>query len=88
MDAREHTYEEFTGRGGVPIRAWTRGVAFEEVARRQLENIARLPFVHPPVAAMPDVHLRKWATVASALPTVRAHVPAAAGLDIACGTVA
>ena len=28
---------------GVPIKAWTRGVAIEETARRQLENTARLP---------------------------------------------
>ena len=46
-------YEEFTRTGGVPVRAWTRGVLFEDAAQRQLLNIARLPFVHSHVAAMP-----------------------------------
>ena len=41
---------------GVPIKAWMRGVQLEEAARRQLENVARLPFVFHHVAVMPDVH--------------------------------
>ncbi len=44
-------YQEFTRTGGVPVRAWTRGVLFEDAAQRQLLNIARLPFVHSHVAA-------------------------------------
>jgi tRNA-splicing ligase RtcB len=32
--------------GGVPIKAWTRGVPIEDAARKQLENVARLPFIH------------------------------------------
>jgi tRNA-splicing ligase RtcB len=41
---------------GAPIKAWTRGVPLEDTARRQLENVAKLPFVHSHIAVMPDVH--------------------------------
>lgn len=84
----ETVYEEITHTGGVPVRAWTRGVAFEEGARRQLLNVARLPFVHSHVAVMPDVHFGVGATVGSVIPTVGAIVPAAVGVDIGCGMVA
>ncbi len=84
----ETVYEEITDTGGVPIRSWTRGVAFEAGAQRQLRNVARLPFVHSHVAAMPDVHFGVGATVGSVIPTVGAIVPAAVGVDIGCGMVA
>ena len=85
---REALYQEFTRTGGVPIRAWTRGVHFEDAAQRQLMNVARLPFVHSHVAAMPDVHVGVGATVGSVIPTVDAIIPAAVGVDIGCGMVA
>ncbi len=81
-------YDEITNTGGVPVRTWTRGVAFEDAAQRQLMNIARLPFVHSHLAAMPDVHLGVGATIGSVIPTVGAIVPAAVGVDIGCGMVA
>jgi tRNA-splicing ligase RtcB len=74
--------------GGVPIKAWTKGVAFETEAEAQLRNIARLPFVYRWVAAMPDVHLGKGATVGSVVPTQGAIIPAAVGVDIGCGMMA
>jgi hypothetical protein len=49
---------------GVPIKAWTAGVAVEAQARRQLENVAGLPFVHGHIAVMPDVHC--WARPSAA----------------------
>src|SRR5512138_3959379 len=70
---------------GVPIKAWTRGVAVEDAARQQLENVARLPVVFHHVAAMPDVHFGIGATVGSVVPTERAIIPAAVGVDIGCG---
>jgi tRNA-splicing ligase RtcB len=85
---KQTSYEEFTRTGGVPVRSWTRGVPFEDAAQRQLMNIARLPFVHSHVAAMPDVHLGIGATVGSVIPTVGAIVPAAVGVDIGCGMIA
>jgi tRNA-splicing ligase RtcB len=73
---------------GVPIKAWTRGVAIEDAARKQLENVARLPVVFHHVAAMPDVHFGIGATVGSVVPTERAIIPAAVGVDIGCGMMA
>ena len=73
---------------GVPIKAWTRGVLFDEAAERQLHNVAQLPFVFDHVAAMPDVHYGIGATVGSVIPTLHAIIPAAVGVDIGCGMMA
>jgi len=73
---------------GVPIKAWTRGVGVEDAARRQLENVARLPVVFHHVAVMPDVHYGIGATVGSVVPTHDAIIPAAVGVDIGCGVSA
>jgi len=74
--------------GGVPVKMWTRGVPVEDAARRQLANAARLPIVFKHVAAMPDVHFGIGATVGSVIPTLRAIIPAAVGVDIGCGMIA
>jgi tRNA-splicing ligase RtcB len=74
--------------GGVPIKAWTAGVPVEPAARQQLENVAKLPFVHHHVAVMPDVHWGLGATVGSVIPCKGAIVPAAVGVDIGCGMMA
>jgi len=81
------SYELFET-SGVPIRAWVRGVSIEPAARRQLENVARLPIVFRHVAAMPDVHFGIGATVGSVIPTEGAIIPAAVGVDIGCGMMA
>ena len=73
---------------GVPIKAWTRGVSIEDAARKQLANVARLPIVFRHVAVMPDVHFGIGATVGSVVPTERAIIPAAVGVDIGCGMMA
>ena len=86
--ASERSYEMFQPAGGVPVKSWTRGVPFEDAARKQLENIARLPIVHGWVAAMPDVHWGIGATVGSVIATHRAVIPAAVGVDIGCGMMA
>jgi tRNA-splicing ligase RtcB (3'-phosphate/5'-hydroxy nucleic acid ligase) len=67
----------------VPVKVWTDRI--EPEAIEQLKNIASLPVVHPHVAAMPDVHLGKGATVGSVVPTRNAVCPAAVGVDIGCG---
>jgi len=79
-------YEVMKGLNGVGlIKSWTKGVQFESQARDQLKNIASLPFIHKHVAAMPDVHLGKGATVGSVIATKGAIIPAAVGVDIGCG---
>jgi tRNA-splicing ligase RtcB len=74
--------------GGVSIKMWTRGVPVEDEARKQLANAARLPIVFKHIAAMPDVHLGIGATVGSVIPTLKAIIPAAVGVDIGCGMMA
>ena len=74
--------------GGVPVKMWTRGVPVEDDAKTQLANAARLPVVFKHIAAMPDVHLGIGATVGSVIPTLKAIIPAAVGVDIGCGMMA
>jgi tRNA-splicing ligase RtcB len=73
---------------GVPIKAWVEVVPVEDDAKVQLRNIAKLPIVWPHVAVMPDVHLGIGATVGSVVPTERAIIPAAVGVDLGCGMMA
>jgi len=73
---------------GVPIKAWTKGVKVEEVAERQLRNVAQMPFIYKWVAAMPDVHWGIGATIGSVIPTKGAIIPAAVGVDLGCGMCA
>src|SRR5277367_5233523 len=80
-------YESVEG-GNVPIKAWTEGVPFEHGAKVQLRYTAMLPCVGPHVAVMPDVHLGIGATVGSVIPTFKAIIPAAVGVDIGCGMMA
>lgn len=70
------------------IKYFTDGVLVEESARKQLEDVASLPFIHHHVAVMPDVHWGRGATVGSVIPTIGAIIPAAVGVDIGCGMVA
>jgi tRNA-splicing ligase RtcB (3'-phosphate/5'-hydroxy nucleic acid ligase) len=74
--------------GGVPVKMWTRGVPVEAEAKQQLANAARLPVVFKHIAAMPDVHFGIGATVGSVIPTLKAIIPAAVGVDIGCGMMA
>lgn len=84
----KQTYNVQEVPGGVPVKMWTQGVPVEEEARQQLANAARLPIVFKHIAAMPDVHLGIGATVGSVIPTLRAIIPAAVGVDIGCGMMA
>ncbi len=69
--------------GRVPVKVFTDDL--EAHARAQLANVAQLPIVFGHVAAMPDVHAGIGATVGSVIPTRRAIIPAAVGVDIGCG---
>lgn len=73
---------------GKPIKAWTEGVGVDPNARRQLENAASLPFIFRHIAVMPDVHAGIGATVGSVIPTEKAIIPAAVGVDLGCGMMA
>src|SRR5438477_7250855 len=69
----------------VDILAWTQPSEIEGVALDQLKNISSLPWVFHHVAAMPDVHYGKGATVGSVIAMRDAVSPAAVGVDIGCG---
>ena len=71
-----------------PVKLWTPLREVESQALDQLRNIANLPFIFRHVAAMPDVHLGKGATVGSVIAMKAAVVPAAVGVDIGCGMAA
>ena len=70
----------------VPVHIWTHDI--DAGAKRQLANVANLPFIHAHVAAMPDVHVGLGATIGSVIPTLGAIIPAAVGVDIGCGMIA
>jgi len=69
----------------VDIRLWSQPHEVESVALDQLRNISALPWVFHHVAAMPDVHYGKGATVGSVIAMKGAVSPAAVGVDIGCG---
>lgn len=60
----------------------------EPKTRSQACETAKMPFVYPYLALMPDAHLGKGATVGSVIPTLGAIMPAAVGVDIGCGMMA
>jgi tRNA-splicing ligase RtcB len=68
--------------------AWLPRHDIEDAAHRQILNLSGLPIVFRHVAVMPDCHLGKGATVGTVLPTRRAVIPAAVGVDIGCGMIA
>jgi tRNA-splicing ligase RtcB len=72
----------------VDVELWTRVTDMESVALDQLRRIAALPWVFHHVAAMPDVHYGKGATVGSVIAMKDAVAPAAVGVDIGCGMAA
>ena len=41
--------------GLIPIKAWVDGVQLEDAARKQLQNLAGMPFVYKHIAAMPAI---------------------------------
>lgn len=79
----EQRYEQF----GPKVKAFTKGVLFEDAAQAQVANTASLNIVEG-MAVMPDVHYGKGSTVGSVIATNRAIIPAAVGVDIGCGMVA
>lgn len=84
----ENTFEVMSVEGGAHVKMWTRGVPVEDAAREQLANTAKMPFIFKHLAVMPDVHLGKGSTVGSVIPTLKAVIPAAVGVDIGCGMIA
>lgn len=57
----------------------------ESQAQQQILNTASLDIIQDHIAIMPDCHYGKGATVGSVIPTYKAIIPAAVGVDIGCG---
>jgi tRNA-splicing ligase RtcB (3'-phosphate/5'-hydroxy nucleic acid ligase) len=72
----------------VPIKVWAPIHELDSLVINQLKKVAALPWVAHHVAAMPDVHLGRGATVGSVIAMRGAVAPAAVGVDIGCGMAA
>ena len=70
------------------VKAWTKGVPFDEGAEKQVRKTANMPFIYKWIAVMPDVHKGLGSTIGSVIPTKGAIIPAAVGVDIGCGMMA
>ncbi len=81
-------YEVIAEQNQAVVKSWTRGVTFDDNARKQVRQLASMPFIHQHIAIMPDVHLGKGATIGSVIPTIGAVIPAAVGVDLGCGMMA
>ena len=68
--------------------SWLPAEQIEDSARQQIENLSGMPFIFRHIAVMPDCHFGMGATVGSVIPTHRAIIPAAVGVDIGCGMIA
>lgn len=85
---RIHQVEDAFGRKKL-VKLWEpEGYPFEDEAVAQIENMARMPFIHKHVAVMPDAHSGKGSTVGTVIATKGAIIPAAVGVDIGCGMMA
>ena len=73
---------------GPNVLSWLPSEQIEDSARQQIDNLSGMPFIFRHVAVMPDCHFGMGATVGSVIPTLRAIIPAAVGVDIGCGMIA
>lgn len=73
------------GHGGALVKSWTQGVTFDDNAKLQVLNTAKMPFIFKHMAVMPDVHWGMGSTIGTVLPTIGAIIPATVGVDIGCG---
>ena len=72
--------------GKTVVKMWT--TEFDDTARKQIENLASLPFVHHHIALMPDCHGGMGMPIGGVLPTKDVVIPNAVGVDIGCGMCA
>lgn len=60
----------------------------DDATAHQAAELAKLPFVTPHVALMPDAHYGLGSAVGTVIPTDGAVLPASVGVDIGCGMIA
>lgn len=66
-----------------PVYSWANEI--EAAALIQIQKMAQLDIIPSHIAIMPDVHAGIGATVGTVIPTYKAVIPAAVGVDIGCG---
>ena len=71
---------------GFPVKVWAEDL--DKGAIEQLLNVSSIPFIHNHVAVMPDAHVGMGCTIGTVIPTHKAIIPAAVGVDIGCGMMA
>lgn len=72
--------------GMTVVKMWLTDI--EKSARKQVENLASLPFVYHHIALMPDCHAGMGMPIGGVLPTNDVVIPNAVGVDIGCGMCA
>lgn len=82
------SYEMLSADQGGSVKLWAKGVPVAPAAKKQLLATAQMPFIFKHVAAMPDVHVGLGSTIGSVIPTQKAIIPAAVGVDLGCGMMA
>lgn len=70
----------------VPVLTWCPEI--EEGAQKQIDNLARLPFVMHHVSIMPDCHSGYGMPIGGVIACDRVVIPNAVGVDIGCGVLA
>lgn len=70
------------------VKGWTRGVHLDQNTIDQVALMAKMPFIFPYIAVMPDAHWGMGSCVGSVVPTKDAVMPATVGVDIGCGMIA
>lgn len=85
MNVHRHDNNNIITGARYPVKEWTVGVPVEDGARKQLFNVANMPFIFKHIAVMPDCHQGIGATVGSVIPTTKAIIPASVGVDLGCG---
>ena len=81
-------YDVIDAGNGKIIKAWKRGVRFDENTIGQLKKLAQLPFIYKWVASMPDAHFGCGSAVGTVMATQGAICPSTCGVDIGCGMIA
>ena len=72
--------------GNTVVKMWLTDI--DKSARKQVENLASLPFVYHHIALMPDCHAGMGMPIGGVLPTNDVVIPNAVGVDIGCGMCA
>lgn len=68
------------------IKIWAENA--DDHAKKEIENLSQLPFIHHHLAFMPDVHGGLGMPIGGVLATKDVVIPNAVGIDIGCGMCA